>query len=124
MDLSKNILLGLCILMCSACPPRGILMTNENSAQTTLTGIYAKFKGGEIQECLLSGDTVYRASINAYDVSQEIYDMKGELIGTCNYAYNLVDSVCEQTHLCRVIYRGKDHISGQPAVDEYGLETE
>jgi hypothetical protein len=124
MDLIKNIIFVLCILVCCACPPQEAMVSDEPIKPVPLSEIYLKFKGGEIEECLLEMDTVYKASINAYDAPTEMYNSFGTFIGTCNYAYNLVDSICEQTQSCRVIYRGVNHISGQPAVDIYGLEEE
>lgn len=87
----------------------------------TLKKLYKTYKNGEITECKHNGETVYGAGLNAYDAGSFVYDKDGKKIGTCNYAFRQVDSICVQVTECEVIYRVKDNIWGQPAVDKYGL---
>lgn len=85
--------------------------------------IYEEHKGGQIEVCVLGRDSVYSASINAYDAPTILYSYQGKQIGSCNYAFNLVDSICYNLTDCRVIYRGRKHISDEPFVDVYHLEN-
>ena len=87
----------------------------------TLHKLYSLLKDGEIEECKYHNETVYSAAYNAYDAPSIIYDIKGNRIGACNYAWGHVDSICTQLQDCIVIYRCHNHISGQPFVDIYGL---
>lgn len=91
----------------------------ENSE--TLRTLYKKYKKGAISECKLNGETVYTASENAYDASTFIYDKDCNLVGTCNYEGGFVDPICKELQACEDIYRCEGHISGQPAIDKYGL---
>lgn len=83
--------------------------------------IYSNFKNGEISECKLNEQTVYTASENAYDVSTFIYDVNGKKLGECNWAWGKPDTICTQLKNCETIYRCKNHISGLPFTDKYGL---
>lgn len=83
--------------------------------------IYSNFKNGVISECKLNEQTVYSAMENAYDASTYIYDVNGNKIGECNWAFNKVDTICYQLKNCETIYRCNNHITGQPFVDKYGL---
>lgn len=87
----------------------------------TLNKLYKTYKKGEISECKLNGQTVYCAEQNAFDASNEVYDKDGKQVGTCNFAWGKVDYICSQLTDCVTIYRVKDNIWGQPAVDKYGL---
>lgn len=87
-----------------------------------LKKLYKIYKDGEISECKYKGETVYSATLNAYDADVRVYDGKGKEIGSCNYGWgDRVDTVCRQLTDCKVIYRVKGNIWGMPAVDEYGL---
>ncbi len=86
-----------------------------------LTELYNLYENGKISECEYKGETVYIAGINAYDAASKVYNSKGEVIGTCNYAFGQVDDICRQLKNCEVIYRCENHISGEPAVDNYGI---
>src|SRR5690349_4614950 len=88
---------------------------------TTLKTIYNQYKEGAIDECQLNGKLVYTAQQNAYDAGTVILDQSGKKIATCNYGWGPVDTVCKQLQSCTTIYRCKNHISGEPAVDKYGL---
>lgn len=87
----------------------------------TLENLYKTYKNGEISECKHNGQTVYSAGQNAYDASGAVYDKDGKQIGTCNFAWGQPDAICGQLTDCETIYRVKDNIWGQPAVDKYGL---
>lgn len=87
----------------------------------TVKQLYNTYKNGEISECKHNGQTVYSAGLNAYDAGGAVYDKDGKQIGSCNFALGNVDSICGQLIDCEVIYRVKDNIWGQPAVDKYGL---
>lgn len=87
-----------------------------------LKKLYKIYKEGEISECKYKGETVYSATLNAYDADVRVYDGKGEVMGSSNYGWGRhVDTVCRQLTDCRVIYRVKGNIWGMPAVDKYGL---
>lgn len=88
---------------------------------TTLKKLYESYKDGEINECKYNGETVYSAGLNAYDAGGQFYDVKGNTIGTCNFAMGEVDSICRKAQDCEVIYRCDKHITGLAAVDKYGL---
>ncbi len=90
-------------------------------SKQTIRELYKSFKSGEISECKHNGQTVYSAGLNAYDAGESIYDKDGKQIGTCNFAWGQPDPICGQLTDCEVIYRVKDNIWGQPAVDKYGL---
>ncbi len=86
-----------------------------------LNALYFKYKNGSISEYKLNEQTVYSAMENAYDASTFIYDISGNKIAECNWAFNKVDTICYQLKNCEIIYRCNNHISGQPFVDKYGL---
>ena len=96
---------------------KGLLPENRDVVKK----LYIRYKNGMISKCTYNGQTVYCATLNAYDASSAIYDGKGNEIGRCNYAYNDVDSICRKLTDCEVIYRVKSNIWGDPAVDKYGL---
>ncbi len=87
----------------------------------TLKSLYNIYNNGEIDECEYLGEKVYVAGINAYDAGSVVYDRNGNIIGSCNYAWGQVDSICGQLQACEVIYRCDNHITGEPAIDKYGL---
>ncbi|MBK8145057.1 MAG: hypothetical protein IPK62_08695 [Bacteroidetes bacterium] len=93
----------------------------DNTASDTIKKLYKSYKNGEISECKFNGAIVYSAGINATDAGNQIYDIDGKNIGNCNYGWGNVDSICKQLTDCEVIYRVRDNIWGQPAVDKYGL---
>ena len=77
---------------------------------------------GMISECQLNGETVYDVSLNAYDAGSVIYNSDGEVLGTCNYAWGIPDTICAQLSGCKIIYCVENNIWGEPAVDVYGLK--
>ncbi|MBP7463157.1 MAG: hypothetical protein KA793_02405 [Bacteroidales bacterium] len=89
--------------------------------EQTLKNLYQTYQNGEISECKHNGQTVYSAGLNVYDAGSEVYDKDGNQIGTCNFAWGQPDPICGQLTDCEVIYRVKNNIWGQPAVDKYGL---
>lgn len=88
----------------------------------TVKKLYKTYKNGEISACKQNGQTVYKAGLSAYDAGEVIYNKDGKQIGSCNYAWGSVDPICTHLTDCEIIYRCKDNIWGQPAVDKYGLE--
>lgn len=88
----------------------------------TIKILYKTYENGEISECLFEGNRVYPAGLNAYDARSYIYDSSGKLIGSCNYAWNQVDSICSQLDSCEVVYRVKKNIWEQPGIDKYNLK--
>ncbi|MFN8278216.1 MAG: hypothetical protein U0T84_12095 [Chitinophagales bacterium] len=89
--------------------------------ESTLRELYKIYKNGSIDECKHNGQTVYCAGLNAYDAGSVVYDKDGKQIGTCNFAWGRPDAICGQLTDCETVYRVKDNIWGQPAVDKYGL---
>jgi hypothetical protein len=87
----------------------------------TLRNLYSMYENGSIDECKHDGQTVYCAGLNAYDAGSVVYDKDGNQIGTCNFAWGEPDAICGQLTDCETVYRVKDNIWGQPAVDKYGL---
>jgi hypothetical protein len=97
-------------------------MKDDFENKQTLKDLYKTYKNGEIVECKHNGQTVYKAGLNAYDAGNVVYDVNGKQIGICNYFGGQIDSICGQLTDCEAIYRVKDNIWGQPAVDKYGLD--
>ncbi len=104
-----------CIFIISSCKK------DDFENEDTLRDLYKIYKNGEISECNYNGELVYAAGLNAYDFGGVIYDKNGNQIGTCNYAWGQPDEICGKLEDCETIYRVEDNISGQPAVDKYGL---
>jgi len=118
--MGRFFLLLFSLLMFTGCPPQRSIMAAPE--KTVLQNIYKKVQGGQIDICILGEDSVYTATMNAYDAPTEIYSMHGDKVGSCNYAFNLVDSICYQLNFCKVIYRGRNHITGEKYIDLYHLE--
>lgn len=87
----------------------------------TLKKLYNIYKDGEISECKHNGETVYSVRRNAYDAGDVVYDKDGRQIGTCNFFWGKPDPICGQLTDCETIYRVKNNIWEQPAVDKYRL---
>ena len=94
---------------------------DEDIELSTLKELYKTYENGEISECVYNGEVVYLAGINAFDAGSLVYDTDGNEIGRCSYAWSLVDEICNQLTTCEVIYRGDNHISGEPPIDKYEL---
>ena len=101
-----------------------VLSCNKNKPENwkTIKELHKKYRDGMISECEYNGATVYAAGHNAYDAGSVIYDSKGKLIASCNYAWGSVDQMCGELENCEVIYCVEDNIWGYPAVDKYELE--
>jgi hypothetical protein len=93
----------------------------ETPYKETLQLLYSTYKDGEIDECKLNNEVVFCAAFNGYDAAGHIYDNSGNIIGECDYAWGPIDSICHQMTNCEVIYRCKNHISGEPPVNIYNL---
>ena len=117
-SIRKLILLAMTVILSI-----GVYSCYKNSTENkeTLKKLYKVYKDGEIDECKYNGKIVYCAGLNAYDAGSIIYDKEGKQIGSCNYAWGDVDTICKKLTDCKVIYRVKNNIWGEPAVDEYGL---
>lgn len=87
----------------------------------TIKKLYQTYKNGEISECKLNGVKYFVAGLNAFDAGAYIYDKDGNKVASCNYAFGEVDSICGKLQECEVVYREKNHISGQAPVDKYKL---
>ncbi len=112
MILTMTVFMSIVILSCKK--------DNIENKQT-LDQLYKIYKSGEISECKFNGQTVYSAGLNAMDAGSVIYDKDGKQIGSCNYGWGHVDTICNQLTGCEVIYRVTDNIWGQPAVNKYSL---
>ena len=94
----------------------------DSAKKDTLRFLYEGFKDGRISECRHKGQTVYSASINAYDVGSTIFDKDGNGLGGCSYGWIVkIDEICTQLTDCETIYMVQNNIWGQPPVDKYGL---
>jgi len=121
MNLCNSIPKGtLVFMLCVALSITSCLKGNPENKKT-LRALYKTYKSGVISECKYQGKTVYSAGLNAYDAGSSVYDADGQVMGTCHYAWGAVDSICHQLTNCEVIYRVKNNIWGQPAVDKYSL---
>ncbi len=94
---------------------------DDTDNRNTLKTLYKTYKNGSIDQCKYNGQTVFCAEQNVYDASSTVYDNNGKQIGTCNYAWGQLDEICGKLEDCETVYRVKDNIWGQPAVDKYGL---
>jgi hypothetical protein len=95
--------------------------SGRDQPPAVLIKLYETYQFGQIEKCTYEGREVYHAGINAMDAGSQVYDSTGRSIGTCNYMARLVDPPCEKLSDCEVIYRCANHMSGQPAVDKFGL---
>ena len=93
----------------------------KDKHEKILKELYKTYENGVISECSYNGETGYSAGLNAYDAGSAVYDEDGNQIGSCNFAWGSVDSICNQLEDCEVVYRIEDNIWGQPAVDKYGI---
>jgi hypothetical protein len=75
-----------------------------------------------IEECTLNGRLVYCISQLYIDGGSAVYDMGGNKILTCNYAWNAVDSGCYQLRDCEQVYCPAGNALNLPPVDKYGIE--
>ncbi len=94
---------------------------DEFENEQPLKLLYKTYKNGKISECKHNGQTVYSTELNSEDAGGALFDQNGEHIGACDYAWRNVDSICLELTECEVIYRVKNNIWGQPAVDKYKL---
>jgi len=104
-------------LVVTCCDSEGV------ATRDTLRNLFRIYKSGEISECMHEGRVVYVGVLNAFDAGSTIYDLDGNIVGRCFYAWGGGDPICQQLMDCDAIYRGKDNISGRPEVDKYRLRT-
>lgn len=83
--------------------------------------LHAQNPRGEISECWVNNQKVYCLGQLVYDGGTTVYDELGNKIGTCNYAWGPVDSICRNLDSCEVIYRPKNNMFNWPFIDKYGL---
>jgi len=112
----KNIILVLVcgLFICAAC-------SKETGKTKGIKKIHKEYQNGFISECQLNDVLVYTAGINAYDAGSAIYDIEGELLGTCNYAWGTPDDICSELTDCERVYSVPDNIWGWDELDKYNL---
>jgi|APDOM4702015191_1054821.scaffolds.fasta_scaffold34105_3 hypothetical protein len=86
-----------------------------------LKKLYTTYKDGEISIGKYNNEVVYVAGINAFDAGSVIYDKNGDKIGECNFAWGSVSPICGKITDQEVVYRCKNHITGMPPADRFGL---
>ncbi len=94
----------------------------QNAEEAVVRKLYKLYKNGEISSCTYNRKPVYECVMNHVDASIAIYDENGNHLATCNFAWGRpTDSVCYQLKDCKILYRTPNSITGQPAVDVYGV---
>ena len=83
--------------------------------------IHKDFSDGFISECQLDEVLVYLAGHNAYDAGNSVYNVDGELMGICNYAWGKPDTICLKLTNCETVYCIPDNIWGKEETDNYDL---
>lgn len=95
----------------------------ENEAgDQVLTTLLETYRNGEILQCDLKGEKVYRCQKNVYDGGSRIFDENGEKICDCLYSTGIFPDECNLTFECKALYRVKGNIWGEPAVNK--IETQ
>lgn len=117
-NLSIILILGINIILCLAGCRK-----DDAIYFTTLEKLYLMDPYVQISECMYHNERVYSVFPNAYDAGADIYDDKGNRIGTCGWAWSYPAGICQQLQDCIVIYRCHNFITGQPFVDVYGLSN-
>lgn len=89
---------------------------------SVLKKIYMLYENGEISTCIYKDKIVYKAAFNAYDAGFQLYDSQGNLITDCNVSWGqITEKICDEIISCEVIYRIKNNVWGETAVDTYRL---
>lgn len=78
--------------------------------------IVKNYSDGEVDKCTLNNKVYYSVAKNSYNASGFVLDNQGAKAGICNYADDLVDSICRQLEECKAIYRVYPNIWGLPEV--------
>ena len=94
----------------------------RNQKIETLKELYKIYSNGKIDECDYNGKTVFSAGMNFYDAGSTVYDLDGNIIGSCNAAWGGVDAICNQLSGCKTVYCVKDNIWGKAAVNNFNLK--
>lgn len=93
----------------------------NDKEKEVLEKLYPDYSEGEILRCSANGKNYYEASLNVFDAPYIIYDENGNKLGECNYFANQLHSLCKELKSCQTLYRCKNHINGQPAINVYNL---
>ncbi|MCX7638598.1 MAG: hypothetical protein N2044_12200 [Cyclobacteriaceae bacterium] len=117
----RVIILFILGISCNVRSQESQTQSSQHDQLNVLRVLYEKFKNGQLSECVLRGKPVFTATLNAYDATIHIYDSAGTLLGTCNYAWGKKANLCRELKNCEVVYRVKENIWRQPAVDKFGL---
>lgn len=104
----------LCLLLTFGCKnsSNGGSGTPEPSTEEKLV---KQYENGQVEKCDYQDGFVYKCTMNAHDAGDIIYNEKGEKIGQCIYATNIVDPICKELQRCQTVYRVADNIWGKPA---------
>jgi hypothetical protein len=97
---------------------------DEPLQHEVLRKLYEQNSSGEISECWLNNQKVYCLSQLVFDGGTIVYNESGNKIGTCNYAWGPIDSICKNLDSCEVIYRPKNNMFNWPFIDKYGLSKQ
>jgi len=103
-----------CTIATTSCEKNNI----EN--YSTLKQLYKEYQFGMISEHKLDGETVYSATLNAFDITTNLYDAEGEYITNIGY---LSDFDSNRLSDSEIIYCCEDNIWGKPYTDKYGLDN-
>ncbi len=100
----------------------GACQKDEPVEHVVLVNLHKQNPRASIEECTLNGRLVYCLGQLTVDGGSSVYDIGGNKILTCNYAWNAVDSGCYQLRDCEQVYCPANNALNLPAVDKYGLE--
>lgn len=97
------------------------LETLPHQVASAIRTLYGQYSDGEIGQCTFEGAVVFSVGLNAHDAGSSVVDLRGDVLGECNYAQDLVSDICHSLDACQTIYRVESNIWGQMPVDIYGL---
>jgi len=80
--------------------------------------LITRFENGEISHCMFEGKSVLQCKLNANDAGANIYDLEGNKLFDCNYAWGKPVPECASIEGCEVLYRVKDNLWGLEPVDK------
>lgn len=95
--------------------PKGITVENLRKISDRQTRIVV---------CNYNGDSIYLLSQNSIHAGSHILNKDLKIIGTCNYAFRIVDEICKKVNFddCKVVYNPAGAITDIPYLDLYGLD--